>query len=221
MALSKRERSLVGLAVVGAALIGGYVWLIEPLREQTRETAELVPAREAKLDRRRLMIAQRGALEAELAEANRKLETERARLLQGPTPPLAASELQKLVKDVAGEAGVEVRSERILPTADREGLTEVPLEITVAGGIRESVDLLYRLDRTPKLLTVQDLKVRVISVGQPKDLLTTITVSGYLLGSPQADKAADKPPERAPERTDEGGKAGPSRPGSRTPAKKG
>jgi len=59
----------------------------------------------------------------------------------------------------------------------------VPIEITVAGGIRESVNLLYQLERTGKLLTVQDLKLRVVSLGQPKDLLTTVTVSGYLLSA--------------------------------------
>jgi hypothetical protein len=40
---------------------------------------------------------------------------------------------------------------------------------------------------------MQDLKVRVISAGQPRDLLTTITVSGYLLATPPAAKPGDKP----------------------------
>jgi hypothetical protein len=37
---------------------------------------------------------------------------------------------------------------------------------------------------------MQDLKVRVISMGQPRDLLTTITVAGYLLPAPPAAKPA-------------------------------
>ena len=79
------------------------------------------------------------------------------------------------------KAGVEVRSERILPLVDRSGLQEVPVEITVAGGLRETVRLLYDLEQTSKILTVQDVKVRVVAVGQPRDLLTTFNVSGYLL----------------------------------------
>ena len=192
-ALSKRERNLIGLAVVSAAVIGGYVYVIEPPREQAQHRAELVPAREAQLQRRRLLIAQRASLASELAETARRLEVQSDRLLKGPTPPLAASELQKLVKDVAAAANVEVRSERILPTADRDGLQEVPIEITVAGGIRESMNVLDQLERTSKLLTMQDLKVRVISAGQPRDLLTTITVAGYLLTTPPTAKPGDKP----------------------------
>ncbi len=98
-----------------------------------------------------------------------------------------------LSPEVAAAANVEVRSERILPTADRDGLQEVPIEITVAGGIRESMNVLDQLERTSKLLTMQDLKVRVISAGQPRDLLTTITVAGYLLTTPPTAKPGDKP----------------------------
>ncbi|MEK7770933.1 MAG: type II secretion system protein GspM [candidate division NC10 bacterium] len=192
-ALSKRERNLIGLALLGAAVIGGYVYVLEPLREQAQQTAELIPAREAQLQRRRLLIAQGPSLTGELGETARRIEVQSERLLKGPTPPLAASEMQKLVKEVAAAANVEVRSERILPTADRDGLQEVPIEITVAAGIRESMNVLDQLERTSKLLTMQDLKVRVISAGQPRDLLTTITVSGYLLTTTPAAKPGDKP----------------------------
>lgn len=202
--LSKRERAMVGLAVLGAVAIGGYIYIVEPLRERNAQQAELIPVREAKLERRRLLIAQRGALTAELAEADKRVAAESQRLLQGPTPPLAASELQKLVKDLAAGVGVEVRSERVLPTVDRSGLVEVPIEITVAGGIRESVNLLSRIDQTPKLLTLQDFKMRVVSLGQPRDLLTTLTVSGYLLGTPAPARPGDRP-------SAEPGKAGSSK----------
>ena len=110
-----------------------------------------------------------------------RFEAMAPRWLKGPTPPLAASELQTLVKGLAEQANAEVRSERILPLVERGGLQEVPIEITVGSGLREVVRLLYDLEHTTKILTVQDVKVRVVGVGQPRDLLTTFTVSGYLL----------------------------------------
>jgi Tfp pilus assembly protein PilO len=193
--MSGRERRLVGLAVAGAIAVAGYLYAVEPIQEANRQAAELLPTRQAGLERRQAMIARKASLQAELVEVTKRVDAQSARLLQGPTAPLAASELQKLVKDVAAESNVEVRSERVLTTAEKGGLLEVPIEITVAGGIRESVDLLYRLERTDKLLTFQDLKLRVISAGQPRDLLTTITVAGYLVAPPPAaGKApADKP----------------------------
>jgi len=37
-----------------------------------------------------------------------------------------------------------------------------------------------RIDRAPKLLRVNELKVRVMNVTQPKDLLATMIVSGFI-----------------------------------------
>ena len=58
---------------------------------------------------------------------------------------------------------------------------EIPVEIAVSGEIRQLVDLLSRLEGSQKLLTVQDLRVRVVNVSQPKELLATLTVSGFIL----------------------------------------
>ena len=75
----------------------------------------------------------------------------------------------------------EIRSERILPPVERGELLEIPVEIAVSGEIRQLVDLLAKLEGAQKLLTVQDLRVRVVNVSQPKELLATLTVSGFIL----------------------------------------
>ena len=198
MTINKRERRLIGLAVFVGLAVLIYVYGVEPLQEWRRSGADLIPTREALLERRRLIVAQRPALTAEIEKINQRLVASAPRWLQGPTPPLAASELQTLVKDLALKAGAEVRSERILPLVERGGLQEVPIEITVAAGLRETVRLLYDLEHTTKILTVQDVKVRVVAVGQPRDLLTTFNVSGYLLptaASPAAGGAAAGSPK--------------------------
>ena len=64
------------------------------------------------------------------------------RLLRGPTAPRNSR---------SSGGNVEVRSECVLPTVDREGSGEVPIEI------------------------------RVVATGQPRELLTTLTVAGSLL----------------------------------------
>jgi hypothetical protein len=181
MSPTKRERTLIALGIVVGALLLGYLFVFEPVQEWKRSGADLIPAREAVLERRRLLVAQRPTLAADIEQTNAQLASYTSRWLKGPTPPLAASELQTLVKGLAEQATAEVRSERILPLVDRAGLQEVPIEITVASGLREAVRLLYDLEHTTKILTVQDVKVRLVAVGQPRDLLTTFTVSGYLL----------------------------------------
>jgi Tfp pilus assembly protein PilO len=190
LAISSRERWLIVVAVTAAVLIGGWVWILEPQLDKNRATAELIPVRQENLAKRRELVSQQAILRRDLAETSRQVETITARLLTAATPPVAASELQKLVKDVATEAGLEVRSERILPPVERGDLLEIPVEIAVAGGVRELVGMLYGLDGSPKLLTVQDVKIRVVSVGQPKELLTTLTLSGFILPRPLGLRAS-------------------------------
>jgi len=182
--ISRRERWLLGLAAVAAVSIGGWTYGVEPVLERQRTVAELIPARTQVLAKRRELVGRRPAMVQELDETSRRLETLMRRLLTAATPPVAASELQRLVKDAAGGAGLEVRTERILPPIERGDLLEIPVEIAVAGGIRELVMLLQQLDATPKLLTVQDVKIRVVAVGQPKGLLTSLTLSGFILPKP-------------------------------------
>jgi Tfp pilus assembly protein PilO len=179
--LSRRERWLIGAAVLTGVVVLGWELVVEPVRERYRAAAELVPVREQLLARRQELVARRPAIAAELESANRQLEALSTRFLPGATPAVAASELQKLVKDMAGQAGTEVRSERILPTVERGDLVEVPIEIAVSGEIRQLVDLLARLDRAPLLLAVQDVKIRVVNISQPRELLATLTLSGFIL----------------------------------------
>jgi hypothetical protein len=179
--LSRRERMLVGLALLAGVVLGGWIYVVEPILERNRATAELVPVREQVLRQRRELIARRAAITAELDATMKRFDKLAEGFLTSATPAVAASELQKIVKEMAAQARTEVRSERILPPVDRGELLEIPVEIAVACEIRQLVDLLASLDGAPKLLPVQDLKIRVVNVTQPKDLLATLTVSGFIL----------------------------------------
>ncbi len=193
--LTRRERSLIGLGAIAALAIGGYLYVVEPLLDRARGSAELATAREATLERRRALIAQRERLGRDLEAIGASLENASAKLLQGPTAPLAASELQKLVKEAAAGANAEVRSERVLPPAELSGLQEIPIELTVAGSIRDTVTLLHQLERTNRLLALKDLNVRVVAPGQPRELLVTLKVAGYLNASTRLDEKPAPPRE--------------------------
>jgi Tfp pilus assembly protein PilO len=191
--MSNRERRLIALAVAVALAIGGWLFLVEPIRERNRTTAELLPAREQILAKRRALIARAPALRQDLEQTTQRVEQIKGRLLAAAAPPVAASELVKIVKDTAIQARLEVRSERILAPVSHGELLEVPVEITVSGGIRELVTMLYGLDAVGKILTLQDLKIRVLNVSQPKELLTTVMVSGFILPKPAAPRPAAGP----------------------------
>jgi Tfp pilus assembly protein PilO len=180
-ALSRRERTIVVVGVLAIVIVAGWELVVQPLVERSRMATDMVPAREQALARRRDLLARQPVINAELEAANGRIEALSERFLTAAAPAVAASELQKLTKDMAAGASTEIRSERILPPVEHGELLEIPIEIAVSGEIKQLVDLLNRLEATQKLLTVQDLRVRVVNVSQPKELLVTLTVSGFLL----------------------------------------
>jgi Tfp pilus assembly protein PilO len=185
--MSRRERSIIGLAVVAGLLVLGWEFVVQPIRDRYMTAAELVPVRERVLARRVELVGRKATISRELETTDAQLQAVSNRFLPASTPAVAASELQKLVKEIAAKASTEIRSERILPPVERGELVEIPLEVAVSAEVRQLVDILAQLEQTPKLLVVQDLKIRVINVAQPKELLATITLSGFILpGKPKS-----------------------------------
>lgn len=179
--LSRRERLIVIIGAAALVIVAGWLLVVQPLVDRSRQTGELVPGRQQLLTRRQELVARRAAIQADLDAADARVAKLTERLLTAAAPAVAASELSKIAKDMAAEAKTEIRSERILPPVERGELLEIPIEIAVSGEIRQLVDLLSRFEGAQKLLTVQDLRVRVVNVSQPKELLATLTVSGFLL----------------------------------------
>lgn len=194
LALRKRERTVIAAGLVLVLAVGGYVLLLEPALTRQRERADIILAREATLEGRRALVARRDRLSGELETLERQVDEASVGLLPGPTAPLAASALQKIMKDLATGSAVDVRSERVLAPQELSGVLEIPLELTVAGNIRQIVTLLARLERATSTVAVKDVKIRVAASGQPRELLATLLVAGYLrLGT-----SAPPSPVRAP-----------------------
>lgn len=181
--LAPRERTVVFAGGALVVVVLAWIFVLGPLLDRTGSATDLVPERERALARRLDLLARRTQIASELDAANAQVDRLSARLLTAAAPAVAASELQKLVKDMAAEATTEIRSERILPPEERGELLEIPVEIAVSAEIRQLVDLLARVEGSQKLLTVKDLRVRVVNVSQPKELLATLTVSGFILPS--------------------------------------
>src|SRR5262249_59771952 len=81
---SRRERSLIVLAVLVGLAILGYAYVLEPIQEWRQAGSDVIPAREASLERRRLLVAQRPAIAAETEAVNNRIEASAPPWLKGP-----------------------------------------------------------------------------------------------------------------------------------------
>lgn len=186
----------MGVGVVLAGIVLGYTF-VGDLVERHEQLETAIATREELLARRQRLVARRDLYARDQRALEAEITQRRARLLPGDKPPVAASELQKLVKTTAQTTGVEVRSERVLPTSERGGYAEVPVEVTLWGPIRTMVGFLHQLEAAPLLLGVTDLKLRVVSVGAPRELTATLALTGYIATGGTAGPNGDTRPGRA------------------------
>jgi type II secretory pathway component PulM len=197
--LQPRERRLLVVGAIAAAVILGYLYVVEPLQARHEQVQGLISSRADLLARQQRLVARRDRYVQERQALQAEIAQRRGRLLPGDKAPLAASELQKLVKSTAQDTGIEVRSERILAVTERGGYTEVPVEVTLSGPIRGIVTFLQRLEAVPVQVSLQDLKLRVVSVSAPRDLLATLAISGYIAtGTADGEPRGRGEPRRPP-----------------------
>ncbi len=122
--VSGRERILIGIGVLAALVVVGWTFLVQPIRERYQSAAELTPVREQVLTRRVELLLRKGVIARELDTTNAQLQAAGNRLLSTATPAVAASELQKLTKEMAVQASTEIRSERRDPSTRRPPVTD-------------------------------------------------------------------------------------------------
>jgi hypothetical protein len=111
-----------------------------------------------------------------IAEIER-LETS---LLTGNTPPVAAAALQKFLKDTASSANIDVKLERTLNPVVLDTYLGIPVEIGFSTKTRNLENVLVRLRKSPFLLSVSEIKIRVTNISKPEEIYTTLVVTGFI-----------------------------------------
>ena len=101
-------------------------------------------------------------------------------LLKGSTPPVAAADLQKILKDTAAISNIDVNLERTLNPVILENYLGIPVEIGFSTTTKSLQDLMVRLRKSAYLLTVSEIKIRVTNISKPEEIYTTLVVTGFI-----------------------------------------
>ena len=181
--LWQRRLLAVGLAllVLGSVL----VVLGRPLWQLQVTNAERVEALEFELRRFQAAAAARPELERRRAEL--RAMQDRGGYLSGNRPTLAAADLQRLVRSAVANARGTLVSTQVLPAESVEGFQRINLRIRVRGDVEMLRSVLYRLEAGTPYLLVDNLRIRVWTVGRRQggieagDLDVYFDVYGYLV----------------------------------------
>ncbi len=140
----------------------------------------------------RQAVGREEALTAEAATLGSEIGAFAGVLLPGATPPLAAADLQTLLKQFSDRAGLKIQSEKILPHVKRDYYLEIPVQIVANGEVRNLKDFLVAVDSSKLFIAVQDISLRTVkrrqfspetrSYSEITDLQASMTLVGLIQG---------------------------------------
>jgi len=177
----KRRRYL--LIAVTVPLLFGFAFLLFHLYEGIEAGRAEIAATKKRIAKYRLIVKERGELDARLVSLNQSLGRAEAMLLTGNTSALAAVDIQNTLNEIALGSGVEIKSMQIPASQkqDSEQYISVPVQFTVSVTIRQLKDILYKIEASPKFfLTVERVGISVAGAGGPGQMRADITVSGIM-----------------------------------------
>lgn len=125
-------------------------------------------------------LAAKENLQEKASEIEREIERYERFFLRGNKPPVAAAELQKTLKDISSSLKIDIRMERALNPIDSEFYIHVPVEIGFTASTNGLRLLLEKIKQTPFMLTISELKVRVLNIRDPEDINVTLVVTGFI-----------------------------------------
>lgn len=174
----REKRFLIIGGLVGAAIIIFHLfsWYAD-LRNELKDFSD---AKFFKLEKQLEKISEKEELEKQLKAVKQQLERYERTFLKEDKPPVAAAALQKILKDIASSLAIEVKLERTLSPVDTDIYLGIPVEIGFTASTGKLQKLLYKLRTSPILLTVSEIKIRVTNISRPKDIYTTLVVTGFI-----------------------------------------
>jgi len=186
--VSAREKKfLIGGGIVLVLIVGYYV--VSTYVPGITNTGNSVEIRRRTLLQQREIVGEEALHRSRAEQYRQRLQQTTSLLLPGDNPSIAGAELQKLLKDMADQSGVEV----VRRTIQREqklqgGVVKVSVNIETNCQPDQLVQFLTAVQNYEKRLIVDELMINAFRIQRRYETRPSLTVSGYILvPEPKAD----------------------------------
>jgi type II secretion system (T2SS) protein M len=156
--LTHRDRIALTAGAAAVALFFVVKLAVFPLLDRWRGGP--VEEKELTLRRSQRLVASSGVEVAELGEAQERVKTLDAGLLEGSSPSLANAEWQRLIRELADSKRIELGSTELLRVQEAgPNYALVIGRVTLRCRLEQLVDFLAALATAPRILSVTRLRV--------------------------------------------------------------
>jgi len=189
---SARERTLIGVALIGLLLLIIRQGLVEPYRSYTAGLESEI-TQQSDYVAKMVRLRNRGAqVEQQVTLLRRRMQDVRQRFVPGDTPALAASRLQERLQSLASANGLEVLTTVSLRDEPVGEFRKTTVQMTLRGELPAVAKFVAAVENDDWRLAVSSLEVRGtynigmrFPQGAPKQnqLTVTLEVGGVMQGA--------------------------------------
>ncbi len=180
MKLKAREKKFLLLGGICAVIIMLYKYAWYPLFSHYTQLGEEVAQQVLLLEKNQLRIAQKERLSQQKEQQKQELAQQEKRLLPSNKPPIAAAELQKILKGIIKNNSGNTRSEKILTVEPIGKFKKIPVEITFRCLVTHLKDILFQTQNHQLLLAIPQITVKVVNRRSPKEVEARLIVVGLI-----------------------------------------
>jgi len=183
--MGKSNKILFWLVPLMLALIGlafyDYVYLA--VQAERQSLGELKDSKRTTLEKYVNAIAQKGALENEINSLKESRKAEETKMVEGPTPSVAAANLQNMIKGMVTGRGGTITSERVEKPEDLNRFKVITVTVdAVLPETRALHEILSAFEASQVTLAMRELDVRVRNLREPRELMVKFRVSAMNMG---------------------------------------
>ncbi len=183
MNINLREKKLLLSTIAISVVLLGYFYVIEPIINSQQEVAIELSNNINMLNQNQLRLNRRPKLEENLNKLKEEYSKLEERLLSGDKAPLAAAELQKIIKSILRSEKVSILSEKVLEPQDMgDSYQRIAVQITIKCLATNLKKVMYEIlnNSSSVLLNIPEIDVKVDNQRKPKDVKATIIVEGAI-----------------------------------------
>jgi hypothetical protein len=193
--INEREKKFLivaGIAVLLVIFYNLFLWYGD-VKGTVKEASDM---KWFMLNKQLNKLSQKNDVEKRAEAVVKELTIQEKAFLSGNKTPVAAAALQNFLKDSASSLKIDVKLERTLSPVETEYYLGIPVEIGFTASTGKLNGLLYRIKKSPLMLTISEMKIKVTNIRNPVDIYTTLIVTGFIK-KPETKEQDEKKVENA------------------------
>ncbi len=184
------------LIAIGALLVVGIYYAATELIPDSQNLSQEVELKKRMLRSQRDTLSREDVYKTRLDQYQKQLQKDLSYFLPGENASMAGAELQRVVKELADQSGVEIPQRNIQPDRKIPDIaTKISIRIEANCTPEQLVQFLAAIESYEKLLKVDELVVSSLRIQKRYEIRPSMVISGFI--RTQEEKPKEKPAAQA------------------------